>query len=52
MLWSGLGSIEPAALPFGNRLYRSGTLRPAADFARLGAVMAARKAPEPGKHEP
>ncbi len=41
-----LGSIESAALPFGNRLYRGGTLRPAADFARLGAVMVARPAPE------
>lgn len=40
-----LAAVEPAALPFGNRLYRAGTMRPAADFARLGTVMVAQVEP-------
>ena len=40
-----LGTVEPAPLPFGNRLYRNGTVRPAADLSCLGAVMVAQVEP-------
>ncbi len=43
LLLGELAAIEPAALPFGNRLYRSGIMRPAGDFERLGTVMVARR---------
>lgn len=42
-LWLGsLESIEPTSLPFGNRLYRRGVMRPAGDFEHLRTVMVAR----------
>ena len=42
-LWLGnLESIAPAALPFGNRLYRHGAMRPAGDLERLNSVIVAR----------
>ena len=37
-----LESIEPASLPFGNRLYRRGAMRPAGEFERLRTVVVAR----------
>lgn len=40
-----LSAVEPAPLPFGNRLYRNGSVRPAADFSRLGTVMVAQVEP-------
>lgn len=54
-LWLGsLESIEQAALPFGNRLYRHGIMRPAGDFGHLRSVVVARvaKAPAPEKKTP
>lgn len=41
LLIGSLDSIEPAALPFGNRLYRRGVLRPAADLEHLRTVIVA-----------
>lgn len=40
-----LGAVDPVPLPFGNRLYRNGAVRPAADFSRLVAVMIAQVEP-------
>ena len=47
----GLGSLEsiaPASLPFGNRLYRHGAMRPAGDLERLRSVIVARIKKTPG----
>lgn len=42
-LWVGsLASIEQNAMPFGNRLSRRGTMRPAGDFENLRTVVVAR----------
>lgn len=42
-LWLGsLASIEQSSMPFGNRLYRRGTMRPAGDFEHLRSVVVAR----------
>ena len=41
LLIGSLDSIEPATLPFGNRLYRRGVLRPAADLEHLRTVIVA-----------
>ena len=37
-----LESIEPASLPFGNRLYRRGSMRPAGELERIRTVVVAR----------
>ncbi len=45
-LWLGsLESIEPAAMPYGNRLYRRGVMRPAGNFEQLRTVIVARVKP-------
>ena len=42
-LWVGsLASIEQTSMPFGNRLYRRGTMRPAGDLEHLRTVMVAK----------
>jgi len=42
-LWVGsLESIAPSALPFDNRLYRRGVMRPAGNFEHLRTVVVAR----------
>lgn len=51
-LWLGnLESIEQTSLPFGNRLYRRGVMRPAGNYSYLRSVMIARieKQNQPGK---
>lgn len=42
LLIGSLESIEATALPFGNRLYRRGVLRPAGEFEKLRTVVVAR----------
>ena len=42
-LWLGtLESIEPASIPYGNRLYRRGVMRPAGNLENLRTVIVAR----------
>ena len=42
LLIGSLDSIEATALPFGNRLYRRGVMRPAGEFEKIRTVIVAR----------